>query len=125
MDPDSKTTVKPLLSGHLRVLPKCPLNRGCKNCAMFVNDQHSTVTFNVIKLRVVKDAIQSSSSLPFITYFNLSVNAKTLTDFSMYFKEVIQYYYNCQFSPVFLTIEISQIQLFLCVRLHLLEVSAE
>ena len=39
-----RTTVKPLLSGHLRDLPKCPLNRGCKNCAMFVNDQHSTVT---------------------------------------------------------------------------------
>ena len=43
-------TVKPLLSGHLRDLPKCPLNRGCllnrgcKNCAMFVNDQQSTVT---------------------------------------------------------------------------------
>ena len=43
-------TVKPLLSGHLRDLPKCPLNsgcplnRGCKNFAMFVNDQHSTVT---------------------------------------------------------------------------------
>ena len=33
-----KNTVKPLLSGHLR------LNKGCKNCAMFVNDQHSTVT---------------------------------------------------------------------------------
>ena len=44
------STVKPLLSGHLRDLPKCPLNRGCplngscKNCAMFVNDQHSTIT---------------------------------------------------------------------------------
>ena len=42
--------MKPLLSGHLRDLPKCPLNRGsplnkgCKNCAMFVNDKHSTVT---------------------------------------------------------------------------------
>ena len=34
--------VKPLLSEHLRDLPKCPL-RGCKNCAMFVNDQQSTV----------------------------------------------------------------------------------
>ena len=38
-------TVKPLLSGHLRDLPKCLLNRGCplnrgfKNCTMFVNDQ--------------------------------------------------------------------------------------
>ena len=31
--------------------------------------------------------------------FNLFVNAKTLTDFSLYFKDVIQYYY-CQFSPV-------------------------
>ena len=42
--------MKPLLSGHLRELPKCPLNRGSplnrgfKNCAMFVNDQHLTVT---------------------------------------------------------------------------------
>ena len=49
----------------------------------------------VIKLHVVKEAIQSSSSLPFITNFNLFVNAKTLTDFSTYFKDVIQYYY-CQ-----------------------------
>ena len=43
-------TVKPVLSGHLRDLPKCLLNRGCplnrgfKNCTMFVNDQHLTVT---------------------------------------------------------------------------------
>ena len=43
-------TVKPLLSRHLRDLPKCllnrgcPLNGGCKSCAMFVSDQHSTVT---------------------------------------------------------------------------------
>ena len=36
-------TVKPLLSTHLSDLPKCPLNTG-KNCTMFVNDQHSTVT---------------------------------------------------------------------------------
>ena len=39
-----------LLSEHVRDLPNCPLNRGCplnrdcKNCVMFVNDQHSTVT---------------------------------------------------------------------------------
>ena len=51
------------------------------------------------KLQVVKEAIQSSSSLPFITNFNFFVNAKTLTDFSTYFKDVIQYYY-CQFSTV-------------------------
>ena len=43
-------TVKRLLSGHLWDLPKCPFNRGCplnrscKNCVMFVNDQHSPVT---------------------------------------------------------------------------------
>ena len=40
----NRNTVKPLLSGHLRDLPKCalnrgcPLSRGCKNCVMFVND---------------------------------------------------------------------------------------
>ena len=63
---------------------------------MFVNDQHSTVLLcTVIKLHVVKEAIQSSSSLPFITNFNLFVNGKTLTDFSTYFKDVIQFYY-CQ-----------------------------
>ena len=67
---------------------------------MFVNGQHSTVTLYCDKaVHVVKEAIQSSSSLPFITNFNLFVNAKTLTDFSPYFKDVIQYYY-CQFSPV-------------------------
>ena len=43
----------------------------------------------VKKLQVVKEAIQSSSSLPFITNFNLIVNANTLTDFSTYFKDVI------------------------------------
>ena len=42
-------TVKPLLSEHLQDLPKCllkrgcRLNRGCKNCTMFVKDQHSMV----------------------------------------------------------------------------------
>ena len=69
---------------------------------MFVNNQHSVVTLyydKVVKVVIVKEAIQSSSSLPFITNFNLFVNAKTLTDFNTYFKDVIQYYY-CQFSPV-------------------------
>ena len=56
-----------LLSAHVRDLPNCPLNRDCKNCVMFVNDQHSTLLCSVIKLYVVKEAIQSSSSLPFIT----------------------------------------------------------
>ena len=69
---------------------------------MFVNNQHSVVTLyydKVVKVVIVKEAIQSSSSLPFITNFNLFINAKRLTDFSTYFKDVIQYYY-CQFSPV-------------------------
>ena len=110
-------TGKSLLSGHHQDLPKCPLNRGCKNCAMFVNNQHSTVTLYCDKVECCSTSypvdIQSSSSLPFMTNFNLFVNAKTLTDFSPYFKDVFQYYY-CQFSPLsakqrFLTIEISQI----------------
>ena len=39
---NNNNTVKPLLSGHVRDLPKCPLNRGCpfdrgcKTCAMSV-----------------------------------------------------------------------------------------
>ena len=81
-------TVKPLLSGHLRDLPKCllkrgcRLNRGCENCTMYVNDQHYFDGYSVLwqKLHIVKKAIQSSSSLPFITNLNLFVNAKTLTD---------------------------------------------
>ena len=36
----SETSLKRTPSGP----SKCPLNRGCKRCAMFVNDQHSTVT---------------------------------------------------------------------------------
>jgi len=44
----------------------------------------------VIKLHVVKEAVQSSSSLLFITNFNLFVNAKTLTDFCTYFKDISQ-----------------------------------
>ena len=101
--------VKPLLTRHLRDLPKCPLIiiliEGVRlievvkiaQCLLTINIQWLLCT--VIKLHIVKEAIQSSSPLPFITNFNLFVNAKTLTDFSTYFKEVIQYYY-CQFSPV-------------------------
>ena len=66
-------------------------------CLLTINIQRLLCA--VIKLHVVKEAIESSSSLPFITNFNLFVNAKTLTDFSTYSKDVIQYYY-CQFSPV-------------------------
>ena len=66
-------------------------------CLLTINIQRLLCT--VIKVHVVKEAIQSSSSLLFITNFNLFVNSKTLTDFSTYFKDVIQYYYG-QFSPV-------------------------
>ena len=101
--------VKPLLTRHLRDFPKCPLIiiliEGVRlievvkiaQCLLKINIQWLPCT--MIKLHIVEEAIQSLSSLPFITNFNLFVNAKTLTDFSTYFKEVIQYYY-CQFSPV-------------------------
>ena len=62
---------------------------------MFVNNQLLMVTLYL----VVKEAIQSSSSLPFTTNFNSFVNAITLTDYSTYCKDVIQYYH-CQFSLV-------------------------
>ena len=83
-------TVKPLLSGHLRVVK-------IAQCLLTINIQRLLCT--VIKLHVVKEAIQRSSSLPFITNFHLFVNAKTLTDFSTYFKDAFQYYY-CQFSTL-------------------------
>ena len=60
-------------------------------CLLTINIQRLLCT--VIKLHVVEEPIQSSSSLPLITNFDLFVNAKTLTDFRTYFKEVIQYYY--------------------------------
>ena len=48
-------TVKPLLSGHLRDLPKCPLNRGCKNCALLRTINFQRLLCTVIKSHVVKD----------------------------------------------------------------------
>ena len=63
-------TVKPLLSGHLGVVK-------IAQCLLTINIQWLLCT--VIKLHVVKEAIQRSSSLPFITNFHLFVNAKTLT----------------------------------------------
>ena len=68
------STVKPLLSGHLRDLPKCPLNRvnggcplngRCKNCAMFVNDQHSTITLYCDKVACCQ---RSYLEFKFITF---------------------------------------------------------
>ena len=60
-------------------------------CLLTISVQRLLCT--VIKLHIVKEAIQSSSSLPFITNFNLFVNAKTLTDFSPYFNNILQYYF--------------------------------
>ena len=56
-----------------------------------VNNQHSTVTLYRDKVA----CCLSSSSLPFITNVNLIVNAKALTVFSTYFKDVIQYSARC------------------------------
>ena len=50
-------TVKPLLSGHLRVVK-------IAQCLLTINIQRLLCT--VIKLHVVKEAIQRSSLLPFI-----------------------------------------------------------
>ena len=57
------TTVKPLLSGHLWDLPKWFVK--IVQCLLMINIQWLLCT--VIKLHVVKEAIQSSSSLPLIT----------------------------------------------------------
>ena len=74
-------TVKPQLSGHFGTFLKCPLNRGCKNCVFVFNDYINIqgLLCAVIKFHVVKKAIQSLSSLPFVTNFNLFVNSKALT----------------------------------------------
>ena len=48
---------KPLLNGHLRDLSKCPLNRGCKNCAMFVNENAWRLLCTVVKFHVVKETL--------------------------------------------------------------------
>ena len=60
---------------------------------MFVDDKHSKATLYCGKVPFVKDDIESSSTLQFITNSNLFVNAKTLTDYSTYFKDLIQYIY--------------------------------
>ena len=80
--------MKPLLSGHLRDLPKSPLIRilieGVRlievvkiaQCLLTINIQWLFCT--MIKLHIVKEAIQSSSPLPFITNFNLFVKCKNI-----------------------------------------------
>ena len=55
-----QNTVKPLLSGHLRDLPKCPINRGCPlnggfllkiaQCLLTINIQH--LLCSVIEFRL-------------------------------------------------------------------------
>ena len=84
-----KSTVKPLLSGHLRTFPSVRLIEVVKiaQCLLTINIQRLRCTR--IKLHVVKEAIRSSSSLPFITNFHLFVNATKLTDFTTYFKDEI------------------------------------
>ena len=98
----SETSVK---RTPIRTFPRVHLMEGVRlikvvkiaQCLLTNNIQRLLCT--VIKLHVLKEGIQSSSSLPFITNFNLFVKAKTLSDFNPYFKDVIQYYY-CQFSLV-------------------------
>ena len=120
--------MKPLFSGHLRDLPKCPLERGLY-LLRNVCERSTFSCYSVlpIKFHVVKEAIQSSSPLPFIINFHLFVNAKTLTYYSTYFKDVIQqiqYYVRLSIQSGIrlievLTIEISQIQLNSSARVRL------
>ena len=44
----------------LRDLPKCPLNRGCKNCVLFLTINIQRLLCAVIKFHVVKKAIQGT-----------------------------------------------------------------
>ena len=68
--------MKPLLNGHLRDLP-VRLIEVVKIAQCLLTTKIQRLLRTVIKLHVVKEAIQISSSLPFITNFNLFVNAKT------------------------------------------------
>ena len=79
--------IPPFSSGHL--IEGVHLLEVLKivQCLLMINIKRLLCTMK--KLQVVKEA----------TNFNLFVNAKTLPDFSTYFKDVIQYYY-CQFSMV-------------------------
>ena len=70
------------------------------------------LTINILRLLC---SVISYMLLKNLSRVQIQYLYKTLTDFSTYFKDVIQYYY-CQSSPMperFLTIEISQIQLIL------------
>ena len=64
-----KSTVKPLLSGPFGTFPSVRLIEVVKiaQCLLTINIQRLRCT--TIKLHVVKEAIQSSSSLPFITNY--------------------------------------------------------
>jgi len=75
--------VKPLLIEGVRLMEVVNIAQ----CLLTINIQRLICT--VMELHIVKEAIQSSSSLPLTTNFNLFLNAKTLTDFSTYFKDVI------------------------------------
>ena len=75
--------MKPLLIEGVRLMEVVNIAQ----CLLTINIQRLICT--VMELHIVKEAIQSSSSLPLTTNFNLFLNAKTLTDFSTYFKDVI------------------------------------
>ena len=86
----SETSIKRTPSGPSQVSAWLIEVGKIAQCLLTINIQRLLRT--VIKFHVATEAIQSSSSSPFITNFNLFVNAKTLTDFSTYFKDVIQYH---------------------------------
>ena len=72
-------TVKLQLSGHFGTFPSVRLTEVVKIAFLFLTINMQRLLCAVINFHVVKKAIQSLSSLPFITNFNLFVNAKALT----------------------------------------------
>ena len=72
-------TVKPQLSGHFGTFPSVRLTEVVKIAFLFLTINIQRLLCAVIKFHVVKKAIQSLSSLPFVTNFNLFVNSKALT----------------------------------------------
>ena len=72
-------TVKLQLSGHFGTFPSVRLTEVVKIAFLFLTINIQRFLCAVIKFHVVKKAIQSLSSLPLITNFNLFVNAKALT----------------------------------------------
>ena len=61
--------MKPLLSGHPRDLPRCPLNKGFEIVICLLPSNIQRFLCTVIKFQVVNQAVLISSSLPALMSF--------------------------------------------------------